>query len=54
MTQYSIVTNLRNKEIMIGYLYLYKHNPNIDWQKDQWKFTRYLDTCTSKAYKYEM
>ena len=18
---------------MIGYLYLYKHNPNIDWQK---------------------
>jgi len=36
---------------MIRYLYLYKHNPNIDWQKGQWEFTRYPDTCTSKAYK---
>jgi len=33
-TQYLFVTNLGNKEIIIGYLYLYKHNPNIDWQKD--------------------
>ena len=30
-TQYLFVTNLGNKEIMIGYLYLYKHNPNINW-----------------------
>jgi len=30
-TQYLFVTNLENKEMMIGYLYLYKHNPNIDW-----------------------
>jgi len=36
---------------MIGYLYLYKHNPNINWWKDQWELTRCLDTCTSKAYK---
>jgi len=36
---------------MIGYSYLYKYNPNIDWPKYQWEFTRYLDTCTSKAYK---
>jgi len=36
---------------MIGYLYLYKHNPNIDWQKGQWEFTRCLDTCASKARK---
>ena len=36
---------------MIGYLYLYKHNPNIDWQKDQWKFTRCLDTYASKVHK---
>jgi len=34
-TQHLFVTNLGNKEMMIGYLYLYKHNPNIDWQKDQ-------------------
>ena len=32
--QYLFVTNVGNKEIIIGYLYLYKHNPNIDWQKD--------------------
>jgi len=51
MTQYLFVTNLGNKEIIIGYLYLYKHNPNIDWQKGQWKFTRYPDICASKAYK---
>ena len=25
-TQYLFVTNLENKEMMIGYLYLYKHN----------------------------
>jgi len=50
-TQHLFVTNLGNKEIMIGYSYLYKHNPNIDWQKGQWEFTRYLDTCTSKVYK---
>ena len=37
--------------MMISYLYLYKHNPNINWQKGQWKFTRCPDTCTSKVCK---
>ena len=37
--------------MMIGYLYLYKHNPNINWQKGQQEFTRCLDTCTNKVYK---
>jgi len=37
--------------MMIGYSYLYKHNPNINWEKGQWEFTRCLDTCTSKAHK---
>jgi len=50
-TQYLFVTNLGNKEMMIGYSYLYKHNPNIDWQKGQWEFTRYLDTYASKVRK---
>jgi len=36
---------------MIGYSYLYKHNPNIDWRKGQWEFTRCLDTYASKACK---
>jgi len=30
MTQHLFVTNLETKEMMIGYSYLYKHNPNID------------------------
>ena len=50
-TQHLFVTNLGNKEMMIGYLYLYKHNQNIDWWKGQWEFTRYLDTYASKACK---
>jgi len=50
-TQYLFVTNLGNKEIIIGYSYLYKHNPNIDWQKDQWELTRCPDICASKAHK---
>ena len=50
-TQYLFVTNWGNKEIMIGYLYLYKYNPNIDWWKGQWEFTRCPDTCASKAHK---
>jgi len=37
--------------MMIGYLYLYKHNPNINWQKGQWEFTRCLDICASKVRK---
>ena len=36
---------------MIGYLYLDKYNPNIDWQKGQWELTRCLDICTSKVHK---
>ena len=37
--------------MMIGYLYLYKHNPTINWQKGQWEFTRYLNTYAYKAHK---
>ena len=51
MTQHLFVINLGNKEMIIEYLYLYKHNPNINWWKGQWEFTRYLDTYTSKACK---
>jgi len=50
-TQHLFVTNLGNKEMMIGYSYLYKHNPNINWQKGQWEFTRCPDTCANKARK---
>ena len=50
-TQYLFVTNLENKKIMIGYSYLYKHNPNIDWRKGQWELTRCLNTCANKVRK---
>jgi len=50
-TQHLSVTNLGNKEIIIGYSYLYKHNPNINWQKGQWEFTRCPDTYASKVCK---
>ena len=49
--QYLFITQLGNKEMMIGYSYLYKHNPTIDWQKGQWEFTRCLNTCAYKAHK---
>ena len=32
-THYLFVTQLDDKDMMIGYSYLYKHNPKIDWQK---------------------
>jgi len=31
ITQYLFVTNLGNKMMMVSYLYLYKHNPKINW-----------------------
>jgi len=33
IAQHLFVTNPGNKKKIIGYSYLYKHNPNIDWQK---------------------
>jgi len=52
-TQYLFVTHLGTKEMMIGYLYLYKHNPNIDWWKGQWEFTRCPNIYTSKTWDVE-
>jgi hypothetical protein len=50
-THYLFVTQLGNKDMMIGYSYLYKHNPTINWHKGEWEFTRCPDTCTGKARK---
>ena len=33
--QHLFITQLGNKEIIIGYSYLYKHNATIHWQKGQ-------------------
>ena len=50
-THYLFVTNLGNKDIMVGYMYLWKHNPEIDFTKGEWKFTRCPDTCADRARK---
>lgn len=48
---YLFVTHLGDKEMILGYSYLYKHNPEIDWQAGEWKFTRCPDTCATRTRK---
>lgn len=50
-THYLFVTNLGDKDMMLGYTYLYNHNPQIDWRAGEWEFTRCPDTCADKARK---
>lgn len=45
------IINLGDKDMMIGYTYLYAHNPEIDWLHGKWRFTRCPDSCTNKARK---
>ena len=44
-TQYLLVTNLGDKDMYIGYQFLHRHNPEIDWAKGDWKFTRCSESC---------
>lgn len=44
------VIQLGDKDMMLGFLFLYKHNPELDWPGNM-DFTRCLGTCTSKAHK---
>ena len=44
------VTSLGDKDMMIGYSFLYHHNPEIDFHGNL-EFTRCPDTCTNKARK---
>lgn len=50
-THWLFVTDLGGKDLMIGYTYLYKHNPSIDWRNGEWEFTRCPDTCAAEARK---
>lgn len=36
---------------MIGYTYLYNHNPDINWRNGEWEFTRCPESCAAKARK---
>ena len=53
-TQYLFVTQLGDKDMMIGYSYLYKHNPEINWQTGEWVFTRCPETCGTRSHKTQM
>ena len=49
------VTDLGDKDLIIGYDFLYQHNPEIDWRKGEWEFTRCdPKSCTDKARKLDL
>ena len=39
------VTNLGKNSLILGYMWLQKHNPSIDWQTGVIKFTRCPRSC---------
>ena len=39
------VTNLGKNSLILGYTWLKKHNPTINWQTGMIKFTRFPRTC---------
>ena len=45
-----LITDL-DKAAIMGYTFLYKHNPEIDWRNGEWEFTRCPDTCHREAHK---
>ena len=46
-----LVTDLGNKDMIIGMTFLRKHNPEIDWAAGEWRFTRCPDSCSHRARK---
>ena len=46
-----LVTDLGNKDMIIGMTFLRKHNPEIDWAPREWRFTRCPETCGHRACK---
>ena len=44
-----IVADIGHHEAMIGFTYLKKHNPEIDWTNGIWKFTRCPESCKSHS-----
>ena len=42
------VTDLNGTDIFLGYNWLVKHNPEVNWKNSTIKFTRCLESCTMK------
>ena len=45
--QLLLVTDLDDKDMYIGYKFLYKHNPNINFTTREWEFTNCSEQCHS-------
>ena len=43
--QACLVTDLGNKDMFLGFSYLRRHNPEIDWATGEFKFSRCPETC---------
>jgi hypothetical protein len=41
------VADIGNEQLILGIMWLKKHNPEIDWEKKTLDFTRCPDTCSS-------
>ena len=50
-THQLLVTDLGKKDMIIGMTYLRRHNPEIDWAKGEWRYTRCPESCASRARK---
>ncbi|KAI9063902.1 hypothetical protein FKP32DRAFT_1538763, partial [Trametes sanguinea] len=42
---------LGKKDMILGYTYLRRHNPEIDWERGEWRFTRCPESCAPRARK---
>jgi len=40
-----VVTDLNNIDIFLGYDWLVKHNPEVNWNKGTIQFTKYSKSC---------
>ena len=50
-THQLLVADLGDKDMILGYTYLRKHNPEIDWERGEWRYTRCPESCAPRARK---
>jgi hypothetical protein len=50
-TNQMLVTDLGDKDMIIGMPFLRRHNPEIDWAAGEWRFTRCPETCDTSHRK---
>ena len=52
-TQYYYVTDLGNKDVMLGYTFLHEHNPTPDYRKGELVFNRCPEQCHADRANHE-